>query len=53
MAFNFSFKRNSSDLENSHKTTDVDYEFSKAINIFTSQRKNIGISLEDLSKKTK
>ena len=53
MAFNFPFKKPLSDLSNLKDNSDPDYEFSKAINLFTSQRKKFGISLEELSKKTK
>ena len=53
MAFNFSFKKPLSDLSNPEDKPDPDYEFLKAINLFTSQRKKLGISLEELSNKTK
>tara|TARA_B100000965_G_scaffold370663_1_gene358963 strand:+ start:122 stop:652 length:531 start_codon:yes stop_codon:yes gene_type:complete len=52
MAINFPFKRPSLDLQDSQDKIDPDNEFSKAINLFRSQRKIIGISLEALSKKT-
>ncbi len=53
MALNFPFKKPLSNLSNSKDKTDYDYEFSNAINLFTSQRKKLGISLEELSNKTK
>ena len=53
MALNFPFKRTSSDLSNLNDNLEPDHEFPKAINLFTSQRKKLGISLEALSKKTK
>ena len=53
MALIFPFKKTSSDLSNLKCKQDPDYEFLKAINLFTSQRKKLGISLEELSNKTK
>ncbi len=53
MALKFQFKKNSLDLSNVQDIADPDNEFSKAINLFTSQRKKLGITLEELSKKTK
>ena len=53
MALNFSFKKNLSDFSNLKENQDPDYEFSKAINLFTSQRTKLNISLEELSTKTK
>ena len=53
MALNFPFKKPLSDLSNLKDKPDPSYEFSKAINLFTSQRKSLGISLDELSSKTK
>ena len=53
MALNFLFKKKSSDLSNLKVKPEEDYEFSTAINLFISQRKKLGISLEELSNKTK
>ena len=53
MAFNFSNKKFSSDSSKVKENTDKNYEFTKAINLFTSQREKLGISLEELSNKTK
>ena len=53
MALNFPFKKPLSDLSNIKDEPDPDNEFSKAIILFTSQRKKLYISLEELSKKTK
>tara|TARA_Y100001968_G_scaffold329286_1_gene378305 strand:- start:382 stop:900 length:519 start_codon:yes stop_codon:yes gene_type:complete len=53
MILNFSLKKDSSKLSTSKQSQEFDYEFANAINIFTSQRKKLGISLEELSAKTK
>tara|TARA_B100000965_G_scaffold357015_1_gene335358 strand:+ start:29 stop:550 length:522 start_codon:yes stop_codon:yes gene_type:complete len=53
MAFNFSHKKSSSESERLNDNPDKDYEFTKAINLFTIQREKVGISLEELSNKTK
>ncbi len=53
MALNFSFKKPLSDLSNSEYKAETDSEFIKAISLFTSQRNKLGISLEELSTKTK
>tara|TARA_B100000579_G_scaffold374782_1_gene339194 strand:+ start:60 stop:587 length:528 start_codon:yes stop_codon:yes gene_type:complete len=53
MSLNFRFKKKSPDFSDLQNKPGADYEFSQAINIFKSQRKSIGISLEELSKKTK
>tara|TARA_B100001250_G_C19766142_1_gene774854 strand:+ start:998 stop:1531 length:534 start_codon:yes stop_codon:yes gene_type:complete len=53
MALNFPFKKSSSESSELQNNTDPDYEFLEAINLFTSQRNKYGISLEELSKKTK
>tara|TARA_Y100001968_G_C19288838_1_gene683152 strand:- start:196 stop:723 length:528 start_codon:yes stop_codon:yes gene_type:complete len=53
MVLNFPFNKPTSKLVNSKDTPDPSYEFSKAINLFISQRKKLGISLEELSNKTK
>ena len=53
MAIKFPFKKSLSDFSVLHEETDLDYDFSEAINLFKSQRKKFDISLEELSKKTK
>tara|TARA_B100000945_G_scaffold94806_1_gene74063 strand:+ start:54 stop:581 length:528 start_codon:yes stop_codon:yes gene_type:complete len=53
MALNFPFKKTLSDLSDVQEKKDTDYEFLKAISLFKSQRKKLGISLEELSNKTK
>ena len=53
MALNFPFKNTSLDLSKLQDKTNSDSEFSKAIGLFTTQRNKLGISLEELSTKTK
>tara|TARA_Y100001968_G_C18887574_1_gene494626 strand:- start:24 stop:560 length:537 start_codon:yes stop_codon:yes gene_type:complete len=53
MSFNFSFKKKSEDLIDMENQTDQKSEFSKAIKLFTTQRNKHGLSIEELSKKTK
>jgi len=53
MALNFPFKQTLSDFSDVQENKDPDYEFLKAISLFKSQRKKLGISLEELSNKTK
>tara|TARA_B100000579_G_C22602485_1_gene743358 strand:- start:122 stop:667 length:546 start_codon:yes stop_codon:yes gene_type:complete len=53
MILKFPFQKPHSELEGLQKKPDADLEFSNAINIFKSQRNNSGISLEELSNKTK
>tara|TARA_Y100001968_G_scaffold227976_1_gene210752 strand:- start:179 stop:694 length:516 start_codon:yes stop_codon:yes gene_type:complete len=53
MTLNFPFKRTSSDQSSSRNKTEKDHEFSKAINLFISQRKKLEITLEELSNRTK
>ncbi len=53
MALNFPFKKSSSDLSDSPDKPGSKDEFSDAINLFKTQRKKAGISLETLSKETK
>ena len=53
MNLNFPLKKKPSGLSNSQDKEASEYEFSKAINLFTAQRKETGLSLEELSKKTK
>ena len=53
MAFNFPLKKTLSDSSLSHEKSDNDNELSKAINLFSTQREKLGISLEELSTKTK
>ena len=52
MSLNFSFKKSSSYPSETDKHNS-DYNFSEAVNLFNTQRKKIGISLEQLSKDTK
>ena len=53
MALNFPFKKPFSEISNLKDKPDPDYEFLQAINLFKTQREKIGVSLEDLSNKTK
>ena len=53
MSLNFPFRKTTSDLSNLNCKQDLDYEFSKAINLFKAQREKLGLSLESLSNKTK
>ena len=53
MALNFTFKKSTSGLSDSHNKPPSDNEFSEAINLFKTRRLKIGISLETLSKETK
>ena len=53
MTLNFPFKNKSSNFSNLKGQAETDYEFSKATELFTSQRKKLKISLEELSNKTK
>ena len=53
MALNFSFKKSSSVLSDEPAKTSSDNNFSKAINLFKTQRKKVGISIEQLSKETR
>ena len=53
MALNFSFKKSPKGLSDLPDKSVSDNDFSKAINIFKTQRKKAGISLEKLSKETK
>ena len=53
MAFNLPFKKTLSDSSLSQEKSDTDNELSKAINLFSTQREKLGISLEELSTKTK
>ena len=55
MALNFPFKKSSSSLlDEQHKSDyDYDYDFTEAINLFKTQRKRAGLSLEQLSNETK
>ena len=52
MALNFSFKKGITESSGLQDKPDPHYEFTKAINLFISQRKKFGVSLEELSKKT-
>tara|TARA_Y100001968_G_scaffold124879_1_gene113850 strand:+ start:2104 stop:2634 length:531 start_codon:yes stop_codon:yes gene_type:complete len=52
MSFKLPFKKSTSLSENQAKSFSDD-DFSEAINLFKTQRKRIGISLEQLSKETK
>ncbi len=53
MAFIIPFKKHLTDFSNSKDKQNDDYEFLKAINLFTSQRKKLGFSLDELSNNTK
>ena len=53
MNLKFPFQKITPDFSNLKDNPDTDYEFSKAIDLFSSQRRKLGISLEDLSNKTK
>ena len=53
MALNFSFKKSSSELSDEPAKTSSDNDFSEAINLFKTQRKKVGISIEQLSKETR
>ena len=53
MALNFPFKKPLTDSQSLKGKPESDYEFYKAINLFISQREELGISLDVLSKKTK
>ena len=53
MALNFPFKKTSSDLSDSQNKSAYENEFLDAIILFKTQRKQINISIEELSKKTK
>ena len=53
MAFNLPFRKPLEKSTSLKDKTDSDYEFLEAIDLFRSQRKKLGISLEELSNKTK
>ena len=53
MALHFLFKKPLSDLSDKKENLDPDYKFTNTIGVFKSQREKLGISLEDLSNKTK
>ena len=53
MALNFTFKKPLSDSSSLKDKPDPDFEFLEAISLFTSQREKLGISLKELSAKTK
>ncbi len=53
MIFNFPLKKPLSDSSPLQEKSDPDYELSKAINLFSTQREKLGISLDELSTKTK
>ena len=53
MAINFPFKKSSSRLSDDLGKIDPDSDFSDAINLFKTQRKKTGISLDQLSNETK
>ena len=53
MALNFPFKKTSSDLSDSQNKSAYENEFSEAIILFKTQRKQIDITIEELSQKTK
>ena len=53
MALNFSIKKSSSVLSDEPDQPSSDNDFSAAINLFKTQRKKVGISIELLSKETR
>ena len=53
MPLNFPFKKPLSDLSDIKENLDPDYKFTNTIGVFKSQREKLGISLEELSNKTK
>ncbi len=53
MAFNFPFKKSSTDLSASQDKPINANEFLQAINLFKTQREKVGISLEELARETK
>ena len=53
MTLDFPFKKKPVKQSHWQDNSETDLEFSKAINLFTSQRKKLGISFEELSNKTK
>ena len=53
MALNFYFKKSSSEFSQKHDKPLSENDFSEAINLFKSERKKSGISLEQLSNETK
>ena len=53
MALNFPFKKSSEGLSDEPDKTVSDNDFFEAINLFKTQRKKAGISLEQLSNQTK
>ena len=53
MALNFPFKKSSLGISDEQDKPISDINFSEAVNLFKTQRKKVGISLEQLSKETK
>ena len=53
MSLNFTFKKPLSDSSSLKDKPELDFEFLEAISLFTSQREKLGISLKELSAKTK
>ena len=53
MSLNFPFKKTLIESKNLKEKHNKDYEFHEAINLFKSQKERLGISLEELSNKTK
>ena len=53
MALNFPFRKPLSNSSILKDKPEPDYEFYKAISLFSSKRKELGISLEELSNKTR
>ena len=53
MALKFPFKKPLSESSISKDKHDPDYEFQKAVNLFVSQRENLGFSIKELSNKTR
>ena len=53
MNLNFPFKKNTSDFSSLETKQEPNHDFSKAIKLFLSQREKLGISIEELSNKTR
>ena len=53
MSLHFPFKKTLIKPKNLKEKANNDYKFHEAINLFTSQKERLGISLEELSNKTK
>ena len=53
MSLHFPFKKTLIEQKSLKEKANNDYKFHEAINLFTSQKERLGISLEELSNKTK